>query len=90
MRSDDYSSNNDRQGISEVHHRPGQSHAMPSVHHHCWERNDSQRTPEKAQEHRGHHFPTLGHKYNREANEQKCDEVSDVNPRGGGGTTCTC
>jgi hypothetical protein len=83
MRSDDCSSNNDRQGISEVHHRPRQSCAVPTLHHHCRERNDSQRPPEKTEGHRRNHFPSPGHESNDETNEYECDEVSDVNPGGG-------
>src|ERR1700679_856108 len=82
MRSDDCSSNNDRQGIGEIPHQPGQRCSIPKPHHLYWESNDNHRAEYKTQDHRGRHSPSLGHERNHETNEQECDEVSDVNSSG--------
>src|ERR1700689_2050086 len=80
MRSDDCSSDNDRQGIREIPDR--QSNTVPQMRHPLWESNENHRTEDKTQRRRGHHLPSLGHEGNDETNEQESDEVSGVNASG--------
>src|SRR5271154_1071372 len=82
MRSDDYSSDNDREGIREIPHHPRQSYTVPQMRHRRRESNDSQCGPVETEYRRGHHFPSSGRESNHETNEQECDEVSDVNASG--------
>jgi hypothetical protein len=80
-RSDDSSSDNDREGIREV---PGQSPqicVVPGPGHHINGTNDSHRAVNEAQRHGGRHFSVPGDESDDEANEQEGDEVSDVNAR---------
>lgn len=79
MRSDNCSSDNDREGIGAVPRQSPQRCVVPGSGHYIHGTNDSHRAVKEAQRHCGRYFSVLGDESDDEANEQECDEVSDIN-----------
>ena len=78
MHSDDGSSYDDREGIGEVPRQPPQSCIVPGPDHYIHSSSDSHRAVDEAQSHCGHHLSFPRSESDDEADEQECNEVSDV------------